>query len=93
MKETQFFLMQSRALCMVRYKVFTILANHQQDVHESILQIVDILHNHTTIDLFPGLAFSQEPMKYTSIIRNTLYGIINSIHTCTVCKWVTTYLI
>ncbi len=29
-------------------------------------------------------------MKYTSIIRNTFYGIINSTHTCTACKWVTT---
>ncbi len=29
-------------------------------------------------------------MKYSSIIRNTFYGIINSTHTCTVCKFVTT---
>ncbi len=29
-------------------------------------------------------------MKYSSIIRNTFYGIINSTHTCTACKWVTT---
>ncbi len=64
--------------------------NHQQDVHESLLKILDILHNHTKIDLFPGLAFSQEAMKYTSIIRNTFYGIINSTHTCTAYKWVTT---
>ncbi len=28
-------------------------------------------------------------MKYSSIIRNTFYGIINSTHTCTACKWVT----
>ncbi len=49
-----------------------------------------ILHNHTKIDLFPGLVFSQEAMKYSSIITNTLYGIINSTHTCAACKWVTT---
>ncbi len=54
------------------------------------LKILDILHNHTKIDLFPGLAFSQETMKYSSIIRNTFYGIINSTHTCTACKWGTT---
>ncbi len=64
--------------------------NHQQDAHESLLKIVDILHNHTKIDLSPGLTFSQEATKYTSIIRNTFYGIINSTHTCTACKWVTT---
>ncbi len=29
-------------------------------------------------------------MKYSSIIRNTFYSIINSTHTCTACKWVTT---
>ncbi len=28
-------------------------------------------------------------MEYTSIFRNTVYGIINSTHTCTACKWVT----
>ncbi len=55
-----------------------------------MLKILDILHNHTKIDLLPGLAFSQEAMKYSSIIRNTFYGIINSTHTCTACKWVTT---
>ncbi len=32
--------------------------NHQQDAHESLKKIVGILHNHTKIDLFPGLAFS-----------------------------------
>ncbi len=31
----------------------------QQDTHESLLKILEILHNHTKIDLFPGLAFSQ----------------------------------
>ncbi len=36
--------------------------NHQQVTHESLLKILDILHNHTKIDLFPGLAFSQEAM-------------------------------
>ncbi len=36
------------------------------------------------------MAFSQEAMKYTSIIRNTFYGIINSTHTYITCKWVTT---
>ncbi len=55
--------------------------NCQQDAHESLLKILDILHNHTKIDLFPGLAFSQEAMKYSSIIRNTFYGIINSTNT------------
>ncbi len=64
--------------------------NCQQNAHESLLNILDILHNHTKIDLFPGLAFSQEAMKYNYIIRNTFYGIINSTHTCTACKWVTT---
>ncbi len=64
--------------------------NHQQNTHESLLEILDILHNHTKIDIFPGLAFSQQAMKYTSINRNTFYGIINFIHTCTTCKWVTT---
>ncbi len=64
--------------------------NRQQDAHESLLIILDILHNHTKIDIFPGLAFSQEAMKYSSIIRNTFYGIINSTHTSTACKWVTT---
>ncbi len=59
--------------------------NRQQDAHESLLIILDILHNHTKIDLFPGLA-----LKYSSIIRNTFHGIINSTHTCTACKWVTT---
>ncbi len=61
--------------------------NRQQDAHESLLKILDILHNHTKIDLFPCLAFSEEAMKYSSIIRNTFYDIINSTHTC---KWVTT---
>ncbi len=49
MKETQLFVMQSRALCMV-----------------------------------PSWQY-----KYNYIIRNTFYGIINSTHTCTACKWVT----
>ncbi len=31
--------------------------NCQQDAHESLLKILDILHNHIKIDLFPGLAF------------------------------------
>ncbi len=52
--------------------------NRQHDAYESLLIILDILHNHTKIDLFPCLAFSQEAMKYSSIIRNTFYGIINS---------------
>ncbi len=64
--------------------------NRQQNAHESLLKILHILHNHTKIDLFPDLAFSQEAMKYNSIIRNTFYGIINSTHICTACKWVTT---
>ncbi len=89
MKETQCFLMQSRTLCLVRCKVFSKLIA-QQDANGSLLKILDILHNHTKIDLFPGLAFSQEAMKYSSIIRNTFYGIINSTYTCTACKWVTT---
>ncbi len=42
------------------------------------------------IDLFSGLAFLQETMKYTSIIRNTFYGIINSTHTWPACAWLTT---
>ncbi len=54
------------------------------------LRRVSILHNHTKIDLFPGLAFSQEAMRYTSIIRNIFYGIINSTHISTACKLVTT---
>ncbi len=29
-------------------------------------------------------------MKYSSMIRNTFYGIINSTHACTACKWITT---
>ncbi len=63
--------------------------NYQQSAHESLLKIADILHNHTKIDhLFPGLVFLQEAMKYTSIIRNTFYGIIHSPHTCTACTWV-----
>ncbi len=32
--------------------------DRQQDAHESLLIILDILHNHTKIDPFPGLAFS-----------------------------------
>ncbi len=64
--------------------------NHKQDAYESLLIILDILHYHTKIDLFPVLAFSQEAMKYSSIIRNTFYGIINSTHTCSAWKWVTT---
>ncbi len=64
--------------------------NRQQHAHESLLIILDILHNHTKIDIFPGLAFSQETMKYSSIIRNTFNGITNSTHTCTASKWVTT---
>ncbi len=74
---------------MVRCKVL-IHTNRQQDAHESLLKILDILHNHTKIDLFQGLAFSQEAMKYSSIIRNIFYGIIHSTHTCTACKWITT---
>ncbi len=57
--------------------------------HEYLLKILDILHNHTKIDLFPGLTFSQEAMKYSSIIGKTFYGFLNSTHTCTACKWVT----
>ncbi len=64
--------------------------NHQHDAHESLLKILDILHNHTKIDLFPCLAFVQEAMKYSSIIRNTFYGILNSSHTFTASKWITT---
>ncbi len=64
--------------------------NCQQDAHESLLHILDILHIHSKIDLFPGLAFSQEAIKYSSIIRNTFYGILNSTHTCAACRWVTT---
>ncbi len=89
MKETPFFLIQSIALGIVGCKVFSIL-NHQQDAYESLLKIWDMLHNHTKIDLFLGFAFSQEAMKYSSIIRNTFYGIINSTHKYTACKWVTT---
>ncbi len=36
--------------------------NHQHDAHESLLKILDILHNHTKIDLFPVLTCSQEAM-------------------------------
>ncbi len=32
----------------------------------------------------------QEAMKYSSIIMITFYGIINSTHTCTAGKWLTT---
>ncbi len=60
--------------------------NHQQDAHESLLSTLDIVHIHTKINLFPGCAFLQETMKYSSIIRNTFYGIINSTHTCTARK-------
>ncbi len=55
-----------------------------------MLIIIDILYNNTKVDLFPGLEFSQETMKYSSIIRNTFYGTINSTYTCTACKLVTT---
>ncbi len=64
--------------------------NHQQDAHESLLQLLDILHSHTKIDLFPGLAFPQETITFSSMIRNTFYGITISMHTCSACKWVTT---
>ncbi len=64
--------------------------NHQQDAHKSLLKMLDILYSHTEMDLFPAFAFLQDAMKYTSIIRNTFYGIINSTHTCSACKWVTT---
>ncbi len=40
----------------------------QQDTHESLLNILTILHNHTKIDLFLGLVFFKETMKHTSII-------------------------
>ncbi len=65
-------------------------SNHQQDAHESLLKLLGILHNDTKVDLCPGLAFSQEAMKYTYSIRNTFHGIINSTYTCTACEWVTT---
>ncbi len=55
-----------------------------------MLKILDILLNHTKIDCFPGLAFSQKAMKYTFIIRNTFHGILSSTHTCIACKWVST---
>ncbi len=48
---------------------------HLQDTHESLLNILDIVHTHTKIDLFPGLPFSQEN---------------HSTYTCTACKFVTT---
>ncbi len=89
MRETHFFLMQSRALTVHSEVQGIVHTNRQQDAHESLLIILDILHIHTKIDLFPGLAFSQEATKYSSIIRSTFYGIINSTHTCTACKWVT----
>ncbi len=66
--------MQSKVLCMMTH-------NHQQDAHEPLLEILDILHNHTKIDLLLGLLFLQEAMKQISVIRNTFYGIINSTHT------------
>ncbi len=80
--------MQSRTLCLVSARYFHTTC--QQDAYESLLKILHILHDHTKIDLFPGLAFSQEAMKYSSIIRNTFYSIIHSTHTCTACKLVTT---
>ncbi len=60
--------------------------NHKQVADESLLKLLDILHNHTKLYLFPGLAFSQEAMKYTFIIKNIFYHIINYTHTCTACK-------
>ncbi len=47
-----------------------------QDAHESLLKI---LHNLTKIDLFPGLAFSQESTKYSSIIVNTFSMVLKYI--------------
>ncbi len=57
-----------------------------------MFKTVDILHNHNKIDRFLGFVFSQETMEYSSIIRNTFYGIIHSTcstRTCTACKLVT----
>ncbi len=51
-------------------------SKHQQDVLESPLKILDILHNHTKIDHFPGLAFSQEAMKCSSIKSHTNQKVI-----------------
>ncbi len=50
--------------------------NHQQDTHDSLLKILDIYHNHAITDIFPCLAFLQEVMKYTSIIRNPEISIV-----------------
>ncbi len=63
---------------------------YQSPAYESLLKILDILHNYIKIDLFTGLVFSEKAIKYTSIIRNTFYCIIISTHTLTSCKWVTT---
>ncbi len=52
--------------------------NHQQDAYEYLLIILDIVHKHAKIDVFPCLVFSQENIKYSSIIRNTFYDIIKS---------------
>ncbi len=64
--------------------------NHQKDAHVHLLKILDILHNHNKICLFPILAFSQEAIKYSLILRNIIYVIINCTHTCTACQWATT---
>ncbi len=47
-------------------------AKHQQYAHGYLLRILIILHSYTQLyqqRLFPTLAFSQETVKYSSIIR------------------------
>ncbi len=61
--------------------------NHQLDAHQSVLRILSILHNQTKINILRSLVFLQETMKHSSIIRNTFYSIITSIHSFTAYTW------
>ena len=64
--------------------------NQQQDAHEAFTKLLEIFHQLTEVNLFPGLQLSQANIGYTSAVKDTFYGILNSKFTCISCLTNTT---
>ena len=61
-------------------------SHFQQDAHEALLKLFDILHNITATNMFGNLVLSQPNSQIlTSIIKQNFQGSIKSCFTCQLC--------
>ena len=60
----------------------------QQDAHEALLKILNILHVDTSYNPLGDISLSQSNSQlYTSIIKSNFHGSFNVNSTCLICQW------